>query len=225
MISDDDVVEQPGPRSEAPPSPDLPAPPRAAPGRVGALLPILLAVLLVAAAVVATLQFVAAGDAEDERDDLAAAEDDDRAARLVAAQFAEVFLAYDFNRPDASDDAVLALVTEEYAATYQANRVPGVTELFTNTQLVSSGSAQDVYLTSIAESSAKAVVVLDLSLRVAAEARTVEDFTLFIGLRRQGGEWRVDSANLPNTRVLDADGQPIGGTGAGSSTTTTAPTE
>lgn len=207
MISDDDVVEQPRDEPSRPAPPPAPASP--APGR-SLVLPLVLVVLLLAAVVVGVLQFAAAGDAADDRDELQAVDDDERDARLVAAQFAEVFLAYDFNRPEASNDAVLALVTDEYAATYQANRVPGVTELFADTQLVSSGEAQDVYLTPVSDSSAKAVVVLDLSLAVGSEARTVEDFTLFVELQRQGGEWRVDSANLPNTRILGADGEPLG---------------
>lgn len=211
MISDDDVSPAASPTGQAVRRRGLP------PLVAGACL-----VVALAAVVLAVVQSGAAGDARDERDAVTAAQDDERSARLVAAQFGETFFTYDHRDVEASTEALLGLVTDEYAQAFQEQRLPGVAELFASTELSTQGTAEDVFLSEIGEGQARAAVVLDVLATGQLETRTLDGLTLILDLQRQGGEWRVDAVQLPQTRILGPDGQPIvDGDPAGDPTTTT----
>jgi hypothetical protein len=211
VISDDDVTA-------------TASTPGGAAKRRGVPLAAIAAVLVVAlaAAALAVVQTTAAGDAREERDAVTAAQDDERSARLVAAQFGETFFTYDHRDVEASTEALLGLVTDEYAQAFQEQRLPGVAELFASTELSTQGTAEDVFLSEIGEDQARAAVVLDVLATGQLETRTLDGLTLLLDLRRQAGEWRVDAVQLPQTRILGPDGQPIvDGDPAGDPTTTT----
>jgi hypothetical protein len=161
--------------------------------------------------------------ARSEADDANAALADTRDLRLVAAQFSEAFFTFDHNDPGSAGDAVLALVTDAYAADFTESRLPGLTELFQNTELTTVGTAQEVFVTAIADDAARAVVVVDVEATGELGGRTLDDLSLVLDLRKQGGEWRVDDVNLPQPRILGPDGQPITGTSTTATTSTTAP--
>lgn len=207
MISDDDVVE---PTTDRPDHAGSPA----APVRRGLLLPLVLATLLVVAVALAVLQTQRVGDASDERDRLAAAAADRQAATLVAAQFAEAFFTYDFEDVDASTATVLGLVTDDYAARFEAENVPGLQDLFGDVALVSAGVPEEVVVGDIEGDTARALARVDIDTVVQGTRRTLADLSLSIVLRREAGEWRVDEV-----RIIQA--HPEGDDLVGGSTTTT----
>jgi hypothetical protein len=210
VISDDDVVEPTTDRPDRADRADLPA----APVRRGLLLPLVLATLLVVAVALAVLQTQRVGDASDERDRLADAAADRQAATLVAAQFAEAFFTYDFEDVDASTATVLGLVTDDYAAQFEAENVPGLQDLFGDVALVSAGVPEVVVVGDIEGDTARALARVDIDTVVQGTRRTLADLSLSIVLRREAGEWRVDEV-----RIVQA--HPEGDDLVGGSTTTT----
>jgi hypothetical protein len=200
----------------------------AAPGPVGAALAprvgpsvavlVVIGLLLLLVIALGVLWFQARGEADDADAALADARD----VRLVAAQFSEAFFTFDHNDPASAGDAVLALVTDAYAEDFSESRLPGLTELFQNTELTTAGTAQEVFVTAIADGAARAVVVVDVEATGELGGRTLDDLSLVLDLRLQGGEWRVDDVNLPQPRILGPDGQPVTGTATTATTSTTA---
>ena len=194
MISDDDVVE---PEAEAERTPADGSDARTAGGtRRGVLVPAVLLTLLAAAIALAIVQTGRASDAADERDALDAAARDRQAATLVAAQFAEAFFTYDFEDVDASTEAVLGLVTEEYAEDFQSENVPGLQDLFGDVALVSTGRADQVVVGEVDGDTARGLARVDIDTSVQGVDRTLADLTLSIVLRRQGDAWKVDEVTI-----------------------------
>ena len=166
-----------------------------------------LVTLLVAALAVALLQASRASDLADDRDALDAAAGDRQAATLVAAQFAEVFFTYDFSQGPSSNDAMLALVTTEYAEQFEEQNVPGLEDVFGAAALVSTGVAQEVYVGEVDGDEAHGLARVDVETNFQGVETTQADVTLSIDLEREDGEWRVSAVRLVERHLETPDGQ------------------
>lgn len=190
----------------AEPAPDPPTP---AGRRRAPVVAAVAVVVALAAGALALVQALRAGDATEERDALSSAAAEERDARLAAARFGEVFFTYDHRDVEAPTAALLELVTDDYARAFEEQRLPGVSELFASTELSTTGTAEEVFLGEIRDGAVRATVVLDVLATGQLDERTLDGLTLLLDLREADGRWLVDAVQLPRTRILGPDGQPI----------------
>jgi hypothetical protein len=177
-------------------------------GGPGLIVAISLAVVFAIAAI--ALGFVAlGGDDGDGLDDL----------RSTAGQFAEALVTYDFHDPDAHRDAVLALATGSFSQDYQDAFDQGLSDIITEVQAVSTGTVNDVFLSSIADGQAQAVVSLDIAVSGSSGARHLADQYVLLTLVQLDDGWRVDQ--VTDLSFPSAAGSPSVTTDT--STATTAP--
>ena len=118
--------------------------------------------LAVVAVGLLVVQRQAADDARGERDDLAATAATERDARLAAAQFGEAFFTFDFRDMEATTATILSMVTDEYAENFEANRIPGLNDLFASAQISTTATTEQVYLGQVSDGHVQAVAVVDV---------------------------------------------------------------
>jgi hypothetical protein len=148
-------------------------------------------------------------------DDLEAERDERREVAAVAGQFAEALFSYSFEDLASSRERVLALVTDELAAEYEEGSFPGLEQIFGELQLTTSAEATDVFVTEVSDTSADAVVGVDLQFSSTATTEAVADVLfLRVALVQEGDAWKVDDAGFLLAPQVGA---------GGTATTTTVP--
>lgn len=167
----------------------------------------LAAVFAVATAVLAVLLLAQDGGDEDLSD-----------LRQAAGRFGEALVTYDFHDPDAHRDGVLDLATGSFRQDYEDAFDRGLGQIITQVQAVSRGSVNDVYLSSIDEDQAQAVVSLDIEVSGTSGERTLLDQYVLLTLVRVGGEWKVDQVTDLSFPASGPDAAPV----TSDTTTTTA---
>ncbi len=197
-----DLPDDDEPRRGVPLAPE----PQRGPGFVVA---VSLAVLFGLAAVVLGVLLVADEGDGDGLDDL----------RTAAGRFGEALVTYDFSDPEAHRDAVLELATGSFRQDYADAFDQGLGQIITQVQAVSTGSVNDVFLSSVDDDQAQAVVSLDIEVSGTSGERTLVDQYVLLTLIRLDAGWRVDQ--VTDLSFPDAGaGPPVTN---GSTTSTTAP--
>lgn len=171
---------------------------------VAASLAALLAVVSIA---LAALLVVQDGDSDEPTE-----------LRRAAGRFGEALVTYDFHEPEAHRDGVLDLATGSFRQDYEDAFDRGLGEIITQVQAVSRGSVNDVYVTSVDDDQAQAIVSLDIEVSGTSGERTLLDQYVLLTLVRVGGEWKVDQVTDLSFPASGSGGPPV----AGATTTTTA---
>lgn len=140
--------------------------------------------------------------------------------RAAAGRFGEALVTYDFNDPDAHREAVLGLSSGSFRREYEDAFDQGLGQIITQVQAVSTGSVNEVFLSSVDEDQAQAVVSLDIAVSGTSGERTLADQYVLLTLIRLDDGWRVDQVTDLSFPEAASD-RPV--TGA-TTTTTTAPT-
>jgi hypothetical protein len=137
--------------------------------------------------------------------------------RRAAGTFGEALVTYDYHEPDAHRDAVLALSTGSFREEYQDAFEQGLAEVITEVEAVSTGVAEDVYVSQLGEADAQAIVVLDVEVTGVSGPRRQEDLYIRLTFVEVKGEWKVDQVTDLNFDPGSATTTP---SGAPESTTT-----
>jgi hypothetical protein len=138
--------------------------------------------------------------------------------REAAGRFGEALVTYDYHDPDAHRDAVLALASGSFREDYEDAFDQGLGQIITQVQAVSRGTVNDVFLSSVDEDQAQAVVSLDIEVSGTSGPRTILDQYVLLTLIQLDGGWKVDQVidlSFPST---GSGGPPV----TGDTTTTTA---
>lgn len=187
------------------------APAEAVPSRgPGFVVAASLAALFAVATVVLAVLLLAQGDDGDEPSEL----------RQAAGRFGEALVTYDFHDPEAHRDGVLSLATGSFRQDYEDAFNRGLGQIITQVQAVSRGSVNDVYLTSVDDEQAQAIVSLDIEVSGTSGERTLLDQYVLLTLVRVGGEWKVDQVTDLSFPATGAGAPPVTG---GTTTTTAGP--
>jgi hypothetical protein len=133
--------------------------------------------------------------------------------RQAAGRFGEALVSYDYHDPTVHRDAVLALATGSFRQEYQDAFDQGLSDIITEVQAVSKGTVNEVYVSSVADGQARAVVSLDIEVSGTSGQRTLLDQYVLLTLIEIDGAWKVD-------QVTDLS-FPTGGTGGSPVTTDT----
>lgn len=141
--------------------------------------------------------------------------------RSAAGRFGEALVTYDFHDPEAHRDAVLELATGSFREDYEDAFDQGLGQIITQVQAVSTGSVNDVFLSSVDDDQAQAVVSLDIEVSGTSGERTLTDQYVLLTLVHLDAGWRVDQ--VTDLSFPDAGAEPPATEGATS--TTTAPAE
>jgi Mce-associated membrane protein len=143
----------------------------------------------------------------------------------TASDFAQGLLSYDYHDLARSKAQVLAGSTtqfgEDYSQAFDGVLGAAISEL----HAVAHAQVVTVYVGSVTEDHAKAVVMLNQQVKSKKGTRKVVGTYLDLVMLRQGGEWRVDtvvSLGAASQEGGDSNGQP---NGQPSSPTTAAPPE
>lgn len=180
--------------------PDTPSAPRHALATrgPGSVLATSLAVLFaIVAAVLAVL--LAQKDSTDELDDL----------REAAGRFGEVLVTYDYHDPDAHKDAVLALASGSFRQDYEDAFDKGLGQIITQVQAVSKGTVNDVYVSSVDDDQAQAVVSLDIEVTGTSGPRTIDDQYVLLTLIHLEDGWKVDQVIDLSFPTTGTGGSPV----------------
>ena len=129
--------------------------------------------------------------------------------RRAAGTFGEALVTYDYHDPDAHREEVLALSTGSFREEYEDAFEQGLGDVITEVEAVSTGVAEEVYVSELGDADALAIVVLDVDVTGVSGPRTQHDLYIRLTFVEVEGEWRVD-------QVTDLNFDP------GSVTTTTA---
>ncbi len=141
--------------------------------------------------------------------------------RSAAGRFGEALVTYDFHDPEAHRDGVLELATGSFRQDYEDAFDQGLGQIITQVQAVSVGSVNDVFVSSVDDDQAQAVVSLDIEVSGTSGERTLTDQYVLLTLIRLDAGWRVDQV----TDLSFPDAGAAARAGDGSATTTTAPAE
>jgi Mce-associated membrane protein len=156
------------------------------------------AVLLIVLAVTTVLQGNRASDLRSKAHDRTAAE-------RVAGEFAEALFTFQSAKPTANLDRLKELATTSYKPRVDAARKVAVTDQVSGKQeLTSTTHVTDVYLTEIDSDSAHAVTRGSWEVSSGSE-RAALALYLRIDLKKQHGQWKVDSANGVTARPAASD--------------------
>lgn len=170
-----------------------------------------LAVLFALAAVaLGLLLLVQDGEGEDLSD-----------LRQAAGRFGEALVTYDFHDPEAHRDAVLDLATGSFRQDYEDAFDRGLGQIITQVQAVARGSVNDVFLTSVDDEQAQAIVSLDIEVTGTSGERTLLDQYVLLTLVRVAGEWKVDQVTDLSFPGSDTGAPPV--TSDTTTTTTASP--
>jgi hypothetical protein len=179
------------------PSPDAPSEPAGpvsrGPGFVVAVsLAVLFAILAAVLAVVA-VRDTGSGDLDE--------------LRRTAGRFGEVLVTYDYNDPNAHRDAVLDLATGSFRQEYEDAFDQGLEQVITEVEAVSTGTVNDVYLSSVDDGQAQAVVSVDIEVSGVGGDRSITDQYVLLTLIRVEDAWKVDQVT---DLSLPTSGSPTG---------------
>jgi hypothetical protein len=112
--------------------------------------------------------------------------------RQEAGRFAEALVTYDYHDPEAHRDAVLELATGSFRQDYEDAFDQGLGQIITEVQAVSQGSVNDVFVSSVDDGQAQAVVSLDIEVSGTSGERTLLDQYVLLTLVEVDDGWRVD---------------------------------
>lgn len=158
-----------------------PSPPGRGPSRRALVAAVAAAVVFaVASAVLAVL--LAAREGEHGQADV----------RRAAGEFAEIFVTYDHDEPEAHRDAVLARSTGSFREEYESAFDEGLRELITRLGATSRGFVQDIYLTEVDSGQALAIVVVDIETTSTSGTRSLQDVYMRLTMVSVDGRWLVD---------------------------------
>lgn len=171
---------------------DLRPPARAA-RRVPASLWAVVALLVVIA--LGTSLLAADGTADRNRD-----RQDRKAVEEVSGRLATALSTYDYRDFEATKRRVLALSTGAFANQYE-RAVGALASLIDQTKATSEATAGDVFVGSIDEGKASAIVVLEIRAAGVGGPRVSVDNYVDLSLVKVEGEWRVDGVRNLNLGV------------------------
>lgn len=154
-------------------------------GPASITLVLVLVVLLAAATGVAVWQAL-------EARSLAAAATEQRRVATVASQMGEALLSYDHDDLDASEAAVLALASPDFAEEYSDAFEDGLAAAIADLEATAEGTVTSTYVEHAFAREARAIVVVDAVVTSTAGTRTLEQAYLEMPLVQVDGEWRVD---------------------------------
>lgn len=165
------------------------------------------------AVVAAVLAVLVASDAgTDDLDDL----------RQAAGRFGEALVTYDYHDPEAHRDAVLALATGSFRQDYEDAFEQGLGDIITEVQAVSTASVNDVYVSSVDDGQAQAIVSLDIAVSGTSGERSILDQYVLLTLIELDEGWKVDGVTDLSFPTGGTSGGPV--TGATTTTTAASPT-
>lgn len=177
----DPIAPDPETAHAAEPPPDRGPGARTEPSRTALILAVTLAVVFAATSVVLGVLLAGAGD-DTDLDEL----------RRTAGRFGEALVSYDYRDPDAHRDAVLSFATGSFREEYEDAFDRGLGKIITEVEAVSAGFVKDVYVTSVDEERAQAIVVVDIEHDGTGGASTLFDLYFRLTMVRVGGGWKVD---------------------------------
>ena len=182
--------DTPPPTDDAAPDPigeETPAPP---PGRSRALI-VVAALLLVVATFLGVLAASSRAQLERERDQRQQVEQ-------TAARFATAFVTYDYRTLDASLTRIKRDATAKFGGEYERLFRTSLSTLIRETQARSTGTVTDVFLGSVDDETASALVVVNVERQGAAGRLPVAGTYFQMDLVEQNGRWKVDNVTSIN---------------------------
>ncbi|HEY1117382.1 MAG TPA: hypothetical protein VGE43_06735 [Acidimicrobiales bacterium] len=128
--------------------------------------------------------------------------------REVAREFGAAYLTFDSGNVTDLGDRLLALGTEDFVREYESARLPGVEELFTDSDVETRAEVSDVFTTGIDDDRVRALVFVDVDARGPDGEQRLQNLSFVLELEAVEGEWLVDAvAPLPVPEVV-GDGVP-----------------
>ena len=121
--------------------------------------------------------------------------------RAAAGRFGEALVSYDYHDPTAHRYAVLELATGSFRQDYEDAFDQGLADIITEVQAVSIGSVNDVYVTSIDDGQAQAIVSVDIEVSGLSGERSILDQYVLLTLVELDEGWRGgrgDGPELPD---------------------------
>jgi hypothetical protein len=118
----------------------------------------------------------------------------------VASRMTSALLTYDYRDLDKTKKAVLALATGKFRTDYDQN-FGGLSSLFTTTKGQSTATVKDVFVSSIDNNTATAIVVFDERTQGTSGQHLNVDLYLRLSLVKVNGKWRVDDVTNLNFPV------------------------
>jgi hypothetical protein len=112
--------------------------------------------------------------------------------RAAAGRFAEVFNTYDYQDLDAHRAGVLDLATGSFRQEYDDAFEEVTGPLITRSKASQQAFVRDVYVSTVDEERAQAVVTIDITHTGAAGSRTLRDVYELYTFVEVGGRWKVD---------------------------------
>jgi hypothetical protein len=113
----------------------------------------------------------------------------------TAGGLARAMLSYNASDLDFTRKQVLALSTAHYGTIYDQAFTQALGGVIGQLQANASATLRDVYVTSIRGHSAKAIVVMDFTVKSTAGTVNRPGTYLMLDLVDQGGHWKVDNVN------------------------------
>jgi len=180
----EDATEEPAPDEEAP------KPVSRTAFRAAVVLAIVFFVGTVVAVVFAAQQHRELQQSKDAR----------AGVEQVASRMTSALLTYDYRDLDKTKKAVLALATGKFRTDYDQN-FGGLSSLFTTTKGQSTATVKDVFVSSIDNNTATAIVVFDERTQGTSGQHLNVDLYLRLSLVKVNGQWRVDDVTNLNFPV------------------------
>jgi hypothetical protein len=122
------------------------------------------------------------------RDDDSPVED----VRAAAGRFGEVFNTYDYQDLDAHRDGTLDLATGSFRSEYGDAFDQGLRDVIEATKARQQAFVRDVYVSTVDEERAQAIVTIDLTHSGVTGSRTLRDVYQLYTFVEAGGRWKVD---------------------------------
>jgi Mce-associated membrane protein len=155
--------------------------------------------------------------AVNQRDARKSAVSDRHSVEVLASQFAQQLLSYDYTHFDDTKAKVLALAAGKFRDDYQ-QQFPALKELITSAQAKQEGHPKEVYVSASDANNAKVIVVSDIATTGKAGPRSRVDAYIQLTMLKVGGRWKVvDVTDLNFSQAAS------GGTPGAATTTTVAP--
>lgn len=112
--------------------------------------------------------------------------------RTAAGRFAEVFNSYDYQDLDTHRTGVLALATGSFRSEYSEAFEQGLGDVIKETKATQQAFVKDVYVSTIDEERAEAIVTVDITHTGTAGSRTVRDVYSLLTFVHVRDGWKVD---------------------------------
>src|SRR4051794_16061902 len=143
---------------------------------------------------------VAAIFAAQQHSQLQRSKDARAGVEQVASRMTSALLTYDYRDLDKTKKAVLGLASGKFRTDYEQN-FGGLASLFTTTKGQSTATVKDVFVSSIDNDTATAIVVFDERTQGTSGPHLNVDLYLRLSLVKQKGQWRVDDVTNLNFPV------------------------